>query len=110
MKKLAVVLFGSALMLTACGGGNDDTDTESKTENEPKEELAAEDIMKNTGCFTCHGENLEGGIGPELKTVGSRLSEDQIREVIKNGRNSMPPQNLEGEELDEVVDFLANNK
>jgi quinoprotein glucose dehydrogenase len=42
-------------------------------------------------CQACHGAQLEGvGAAPELLGVASRLSDDQIREVISNGRNQMP--------------------
>lgn len=110
MKKLAVVLFGSALMLTACGGGGDDTDTKTKTEAPKQEEAAGKTVMDQKGCLACHGQNLEGGVGVALTDVGSRLSEDEIREVIVNGRGAMPKQNVEGEELDEIVNYLLEQK
>ncbi len=46
-------------------------------------------FMQN--CSGCHGQNLEGSVGPKLLGIGTRLSESQIEGKIKTGGSVMPP-------------------
>jgi quinoprotein glucose dehydrogenase len=59
-------------------------------------------------CQMCHGESRAGSDGiPSLVGIGGRMSEAQIREVILNGRSTMPGfPHLAGEELDALVGWL----
>lgn len=41
-------------------------------------------------CLACHGADLSGGIGPSLKGVMDNLGEDEFKNILKNGKNSMP--------------------
>src|SRR4029079_10678917 len=44
-------------------------------------------------CESCHGANLAGvGNYPSLANIPPRLSEEEIRLVVTNGRQAMPPQ------------------
>ncbi|AYC28975.1 cytochrome c551 [Paenisporosarcina cavernae] len=110
MKKrfFASILFGSALVLGACGGGEEEaTDTGNGGETAS---VDAEQIV-NQNCISCHGENLEGrGNFPKLADVGSRLSEEEILGVITNGRGGMPPGIIKGAEAEAVAAWLAEKK
>ncbi|RHW36633.1 cytochrome c [Lysinibacillus yapensis] len=125
MKKAWLALvFGSALFLAACGGGDEEaTNTNNETENTTTEnettnegtsgETAAaegEALVRET-CATCHGGNLQGmGNTPSLADVGSRLSEEEIHDVIVNGRGGMPGGLLQGEEAEAAAAWLAQQK
>lgn len=130
-KKLLAILFSFALLvLGACGGGDDnaadepadnnDAGTEEPAENgtEAPAEEEADEGAQNTAaegiysqsCASCHGQNLEGNIGPELSAIGSKLSKDEILNVIKNGQGSMPPNLIQGEDAEAVAEWLANKK
>lgn len=115
-KKLLAVIFGAGLMLAACGGGNDeanDNDTATDTDTAPTNETASVDAEKivSSKCISCHGGNLEGqGNFPALNDVGSRLSEDEILNVIENGRGAMPAGLVTGEEAQAVAAWLAAKK
>ncbi|GGA18297.1 cytochrome c551 [Psychrobacillus lasiicapitis] len=115
-KKLLAVIFGAGLMLAACGGGNDeanDNDTAADTDTAPTNETASVDAEKivSSKCISCHGGNLEGqGNFPALNDVGSRLSEDEILNVIENGRGAMPAGLVTGEEAQAVAAWLAAKK
>src|SRR5699024_12021610 len=37
-------------------------------------------------CASCHGDDLSGGMGPDLTKVGSELSADEIKDIIENGK------------------------
>jgi len=41
-------------------------------------------------CTVCHGLSGEGGLGPPLKGITTRLSADEITHQLKNPRGSMP--------------------
>ncbi|MBP1947967.1 cytochrome c551 [Virgibacillus litoralis] len=105
MKKwLFTMLFGSALVLGACGGGGDDggnegpadnggADTEESAGDEgggSVDTAAAEELYQNN-CASCHGGDLSGGSGPKLSAIGSKYSADEIAGILKNGKNGGMP-------------------
>ena len=59
-------------------------------------------------CVTCHGADRRGvGHAPPLRGLRHRMSEEEIRAVIKAGRNSMPALPfLTEEQLGPLTDFL----
>ncbi|WLR50549.1 cytochrome c [Bacillus tianshenii] len=131
-KKLLAMLFGSALVLGACGGGGENNASEEPAEQpaeeQPAEEQPAEEPAEGTegeggavdtagaeevyqqSCASCHGQNLEGGVGPKLADAGSRLSKDDIMSIIQNGQGSMPAGLLQGEDAEKVAAWLAEKK
>ncbi|GMB09110.1 cytochrome c551 [Thermolongibacillus altinsuensis] len=106
-KKLFGLLAGTALVLAACGGGDDASD--KKDGGATQTASAAEDIYKKS-CAGCHGQNLEGGAGPALDKVGSKYSQDEIKNIIANGRGGMPGGLIQGEDVDKVAEWLASKK
>lgn len=125
MKKwLMAVLLGTVLVLGACGGGDtaDDntgvdegTETEEATDNgadegeETADSSAAEDAYQQS-CASCHGDDLSGGVGPDLSAVGASMSADEIEEVIENGVGSMPAGLLSGDDATAVAEWLAEKE
>ncbi|WRP05302.1 cytochrome c [Rossellomorea aquimaris] len=59
-------------------------------------------------CVSCHGGNYEGGAGPALK--GTKLSKDEIKETIKNGKGMMPAGLVEEGNLDAMADWIKTLK
>ncbi|ESU34173.1 hypothetical protein G3A_02580 [Bacillus sp. 17376] len=102
-KKLLALLMGTSLALAACGGGGDEAGGGDTAGADPEK-------LYNQKCSSCHGGNLEGGVGPKLSDVGSRLSQEDIESVIANGQGSMPPKLLEGDDASAVAEWLANKK
>jgi cytochrome c551 len=115
MKKwLFAILFGSALVLGACGGdGGDDNGAEDNAgqEDGTTTASAAEDVYE-ANCAACHGADLSGGAGPELSAVGANLSVDELKDVIANGRGGMPKFSgkLSDDEIQELSEWLAAKK
>jgi menaquinol-cytochrome c reductase cytochrome b/c subunit len=65
-------------------------------------------IAADNTCITCHGENLSGGAGaPAL--IGLDLTAEEIAEIAKNGKGSMPPGVFKGddEQLKKLSEFIA---
>ena len=125
-KALLALLLGSALVLGACGTTNKEKTTTNETTTETKNNTAnnttteektttettkvdAEAVAKQK-CISCHGNDLSGAVGPDLTKVGSRLSESQIKDVLKNGKGSMPAGLVSGEDLDAVAKWLSEKK
>ncbi|MGG0655152.1 cytochrome c551 [Rummeliibacillus pycnus] len=119
-KALLAMLLGSALVMGACGTTNKTTTTETKTgttdntattEKKTTEttKVDAEAITKQK-CISCHGNDLSGAVGPDLRKIGATLSEDQIKDVLKNGKGSMPAGLVSGADLDAVAKWLSEKK
>ncbi|MFD2761223.1 cytochrome c551 [Lentibacillus juripiscarius] len=120
MKKgLLSILFGTALVLGACGGGGDDggtdngnngdTGTEESSGENGESTAAAEEIFQNN-CASCHGGDLSGGVGPDLTSVGADHSKDDIVDIIQNGQGDMPPQDVAEEDAQTLASWLAEKK
>ncbi len=110
MKKwLMAVIFGTILVLGACGGDNSDEPAVNGGETETTDASEAADIFKEN-CATCHGDDLSGAAGPNLTEVGNRLDQDQIEEVIEDGKGAMPGELLSGQDIPAVAEWLAEMK
>ena len=109
-KQLMALLFGSALVLGACGGGEDTAEPPADSGDGDTAAVDAEQVVQQN-CISCHGENLEGqGNFPPLNDVGARLSEEEILGVIENGKGAMPAGIIEGEEATAVAKWLSEKK
>ncbi len=108
--KLLAVMFGAVLVLGACGGDKADKGNEGTSGGGETASVDAEKIVQ-TSCVGCHGGNLGGqGNAPSLNDVGSRLSESEIHDVLKNGRGNMPGGLVKEDQLDAVAKYLSEKK
>lgn len=104
-----------AVIIISSIGVSQRADIQNEDENggeaEETEEVAQdpEEIFANN-CATCHGDDLSGESGPDLTSVGSDHSEEDIIDIINNGQGAMPPGVIQGEEADEVAAWLAEMK
>ncbi|MEG0259072.1 MAG: c-type cytochrome [Lysinibacillus sp.] len=106
-KAMLTLVFGSAIFLAACGGG-DDKDSAKKG----GETVSEGEAVTMKSCVTCHGGDLQGmGKTPALNDVGSRLSEEEILAIINDGTtNGMPAGLLKGAEAEAAAAWLATQK
>lgn len=81
--------------------------TEQKAEGETSE--APEDIFANS-CASCHGNDLSGGFGPDLRKVGNELSEKEIHTIIMKGKGDMPAGIVNEGQADALAGWLAEHK
>ncbi len=64
-------------------------------------------------CVVCHGAQGEGGLGPRLQGVSTRLTPEQIRHQLLEPRNSMPrlyPSPVDNTTLGDLIEFLGGLK
>ena len=102
-KSILALIFGSALVLAACGG-NDEDSSGASTQSEGEK-------ITMQKCSSCHGGNLQGmGNTPNLNKVGSRLTEDEILNIVENGQKGMPGGLIKGEDAKKVAAWLAEQK
>lgn len=105
MKKgrLIALLMGAALALTACGGKEEASSTANGGDPEK---------LYTQSCSQCHGTDLKGVNPnfPDLTTIGSKLSKEEIEKTILEGKGVMPPRKLEGAEATAVAEWLAEKK
>ncbi|MEH7013203.1 cytochrome c [Neobacillus niacini] len=114
MKKLlyGIVCVAFLGFLTACGGGDDETEQDTTpTEEQTTEETAdAGDELFQQSCASCHGGDLKSGGAPDLDKIGAKYSKDEILGIIENGKGGMPAGVLKGEDADAVASWLAEKK
>jgi cytochrome c551 len=111
-KRIFALIMGTSLALAACNGGGDNATEPAQDNNAGGGEKAAADAEKlvQQNCVSCHGQNLEGGVGPSLEKVGSKLSQEEIENIILNGQGSMPKGLLQGDDAKAVAAWLAEKK
>jgi mono/diheme cytochrome c family protein len=76
---------------------------------------AGPQLFASLGCNTCHSIAGKGGdVGPALNGIGTKLSPDQITQIVKNGKpnTAMPgvPAGTSDEQVKQLVDYLASLK
>lgn len=111
--KWVAVLAGAILFLAACvqenppaeEGANDNQDAGGAVE-----QTTAENIYNNN-CASCHGQNLEGVSGPGLEQVGEKYSQEDIENIIMNGKGRMPAmKQISDENRETLAEWLAEHK
>ncbi|PTL39449.1 c-type cytochrome [Alkalicoccus saliphilus] len=125
MKKIAAGLFGTALLLAACGGdggnneenpagnngadngannaANNEADNEAADENGEYDLANGEELYQGQ-CASCHGGDLEGGTGPALEGY----SHDEVVSAIQEGPGSMPEDLVEGDDAEDVAAWVSD--
>ena len=57
-------------------------------------------------CAACHGARGEGGVGPRLQGNPILKAREAVREIVLQGRGTMPAVPLSPEELSALLDYL----
>ena len=58
-------------------------------------------------CAGCHGNNRKGiGMASPLLGLGNRMLDDEVIEIVRNGRNAMPPVEMTPDQRQKLLDFL----
>ena len=96
----------AVLALTACGGGAHSDAT--KARDAASVEAGAAVYAAN--CASCHGANLEGGVGPGLIEGGNSHPDSDWVDFITNGKDEMPALGgtLSAGEITSVIDYVRS--
>ena len=86
--------------------GNTNTKTLSKTLS--KEERSKKLFIDN--CVVCHGEDGKRQLANASDLSISKLQKKELKEIISNGRKSMPPYKsvFDEDELNLLVEYIEN--
>ncbi|WP_162160550.1 c-type cytochrome [Paenibacillus gorillae] len=108
-------LFAAVLLLlSACGApiASDANETKTSSKEEQSNTDNAEQLIYKKKCISCHGVDLQGRAGPSLQNVGSRLTEEEIFDIVANGRKGMPKfeKRISEEELRSISRWLSEMK
>jgi cytochrome c551 len=67
--------------------------------------------MYEQKCSACHGGGREGIVGPPLSAIGAKLSKDDIKSIILNGKQGGMPAGLASDDIaSKIAEWLANKK
>lgn len=108
------IVIGSVLMMLAlsgCGAGKDQNANPDSGATTRPENAAAETLYQKN-CLSCHGGNLQGGMGPDLRKIGASLGTEEIEAIIADGKGKMPQfkSRLDEKEIGELAGWLAEMK
>lgn len=113
--KKSMMILGSFLALSLMAACSSQSETDHRqhqgmdSNSTSTQKISAEDTYKQS-CASCHGLNLEGAVGPNLQSIGNKMDEKQILEVITKGRGQMPGGLVGEEEAKSLAAWLVNKK
>jgi cytochrome c550 len=75
-------------------------------------DAASAEATVKANCIACHGDQLQGGVGPSLQQEGGQHDAGQIYSIVTKGRGQMPSfkEKLAPEEIANVALWLAEKK
>lgn len=112
-----IMVFGIGLMFFLSLDGIDNAKEKAEEENPSAEpgdvatggEFDPEGHYKSS-CIGCHGSSYEGGVGPSLVGVGERRSQEEIQDIVVNGKGAMPAGLVPAENAEAMAAWLAEIK
>lgn len=106
---ILILLLGVGLIFFMSAHGANKEEEEGGG-GEKTEKFDAATFAKDN-CTSCHGQNLEGGMGPKL--AGTSASADEMKKIIRDGKGSMPAHDeatISDKDLDTLVKYLKEAK
>lgn len=104
-------ILAIVLMFTLPGQGEEDKVAKPSMPEVVLDASTAEVLVK-ANCISCHGDQLQGGVGPNLQAIGSIMSPEEIYTLVSKGKGIMPgfKDTLAEEEIANVAQWLALKK
>ncbi|MBD2847738.1 cytochrome c [Paenibacillus sp. IB182496] len=111
---IAAVLLSVYLLLFELPEKESSEETPEETvvlPDTPVDAGAAETLYAQS-CIGCHGDQMQGGMGPALSAVGSSMTREEIYTKIMEGGGGMPSfeTQLSEDEIINVSGWLADMK
>ena len=114
---LATVCAAAALAAAGCGGSDEESTGGGSEQTAPAETEqgggqtagSGRELFANTcgGCHTLAAADTSGQSGPNLDDL--QPDADRVRDAIAEGPGIMPENLYEGDEADQVAQFVADN-
>ncbi|SEU32068.1 cytochrome c [Paenibacillus sp. NFR01] len=103
--------FAVILMFTLPGKA-EVAEQNNPTMPEVQLDTASAEATVKASCITCHGDQLQGNIGPSLQKEGAQHNAEEIYNIVTKGRGQMPSfkDKLAPEEIAHVALWLAEKK
>ncbi|WP_139892186.1 cytochrome c [Bacillus sp. D386] len=107
--------FGIAVVIIALVGctthsGTEKNETASSTPISIANDGSEAARIYEQKCSNCHGDTLEGRIGPGLVSVGEKLSVQEIEAIINDGAPAMPGDLIAEDDAKKVAEWLSNKQ
>ncbi len=101
-----VFVAGLTILLGACGSSST-AFSPPPNETYPAEQVGQGQEIFQRSCSVCHGSSGTGRVGPNIVMVWERLTIDEQRDVIIDGRRAMPSfeLTLEPEQIEAVIAY-----
>ncbi|MCM3117227.1 cytochrome c [Neobacillus sp. MER 74] len=96
MSRLWVAVVLALILVTGCSS------TKSSTA------MDGEEIYKES-CAACHGDTLQGAVGPGLTNMKGKYSEAEVLNIVNEGTKKMPGNLLDAEKSEIVTKWLMEN-
>nr|WP_263313152.1 cytochrome c [Mammaliicoccus sp. Marseille-Q6498] len=106
---ILILLLGVGLIFfMSAHGANKEDEKEGNGGAKTEKKFDAATFAKDN-CTSCHGQNLEGGMGPKL--AGSSKKAEDMKKIIRDGKGSMPAHDqatISDKDLDTLVKYLKD--
>ena len=108
---ILIMAFGIGLIFFLSIDGVNNKEEIAATEEGGGESASAGEFdpeaLAQQSCIGCHGNSYEGqGSTPSI--VGTSLSEEEVKDVLANGKGIMPPNLVPEENLDEMAAWVKS--
>ena len=107
---LLIMLMGVGLIFFMSAHGANKAEEEGEGGAKTEQKFDAKTFAKDN-CTSCHGQNLEGGMGPKL--AGNKKPEKELAKIIREGKGAMPAHDaskISDKDLDTLVKYLKEAK
>lgn len=106
---IAFLGLGLMFLLSFVGLDNMEEIAKGDEAGDTAEPATPEDIYAQS-CISCHGDQLQGVVGPALANIGSKYDAAHIEGVILNGQGTMPAGVVDAEKAKILAEWLAEKK
>lgn len=107
---LLIMLMGVGLIFfMSAHGANKGEEEEGEGGAKTEQKFDAKTFAKDN-CTSCHGQNLEGGMGPKLAGISDT---EKAKKIIREGKGAMPAHDaskISDKDLDTLVKYLKEAK
>ncbi|QIH78609.1 cytochrome c [Macrococcoides canis] len=106
---ILIMLMGVGLIFFMSAHGANKGEEEGGDGAKTEQKFDAKTFAKDN-CTSCHGQNLEGGMGPKLAGISDT---EKAKKIIREGKGAMPAHDqskISDKDLDTLVKYLKDAK